>query len=318
MRGMTPADIPAWNRLLAAIERVEQTGEHYNEADLAEEMSVSDIDPDTDMIGLVDGELMIGYFCVYPRPGGEEYHKVSMEGGVHPDWRGQGLGTRLAAAMMQRAADAHAERHPDLPAMYTLSGASGNSEQAELMASVGLEPERWNFGMRAVLDHAPPPPHLPDGYVLKEYDASMSEAMFTAHNAAFMDHPNYTKWSEVMWKERVVESRNFRPEHSFVVIDERSPDQVAAYLQTNEYDAFFEITGRREAYIAKVGTLREHRGRGLASALLLQALRAYQDAGYDEAALDVDSANPTGALGVYERAGFVVENKQTDYALWTG
>ena len=38
----------------------------------------------------------------------------------------------------------------------------------------------------------------------------------------------------------------------------------------------------------------------------------------DEASLDVDSENPTGALGVYQRAGFQVEAKRTDYSLRTG
>ena len=88
-----------------------------------------------------------------------------------------------------------------------------------------------------------------------------------------------------------------------------------AYVQTNEYDAYFTATGRREAYVGKVGTLREYRGRGIASTLLGHCLRAYRDAGYDEASLDVDSENPTGALGVYRRAGFEVETRRTDYAL---
>jgi ribosomal protein S18 acetylase RimI-like enzyme len=88
-----------------------------------------------------------------------------------------------------------------------------------------------------------------------------------------------------------------------------------AYVQTNEYDAYFEATGRREAYVGKVGTRRESRGRGLASILLQHCMKAYQQAGYDEASLDVDSENPTGALGVYKRAGFEVESKQTDYCL---
>ncbi len=118
-----------------------------------------------------------------------------------------------------------------------------------------------------------------------------------------------------MWKQWVTESRSFRPELSFVVVEPAAPERVVAYVQSAEFDAHFEATGRREAYVGKVGTLREFRGRGLAAALLRHALAAYQAAGYDEAALDVDSENPTGALGVYERAGFAVESRWTDYAL---
>jgi mycothiol synthase len=35
---------------------------------------------------------------------------------------------------------------------------------------------------------------------------------------------------------------------------------------------------------------------------------------HDDASLDVDSGNPTGALGIYRRAGFDVESAWTDYA----
>ena len=58
-----------------------------------------------------------------------------------------------------------------------------------------------------------------------------------------------------------------------------------------------------------------HRGKGLATALLGHAMHAYRNAGYDEAALDVDSENPSGALGVYRRAGFAVESRWTNYVL---
>jgi len=49
--------------------------------------------------------------------------------------------------------------------------------------------------------------------------------------------------------------------------------------------------------------------------LLGHSLHAYRDAGYDQAALNVDSENVTGALGIYERAGFQVESRWTNYFL---
>jgi mycothiol synthase len=87
-----------------------------------------------------------------------------------------------------------------------------------------------------------------------------------------------------------------------------------SHVQSNEYDAYFVAAGRREAFVAKVGTRREH-CRGLASLLLRHALVRYRDAGYGEASLDVDSENPTGALGISERAGFEAESRWTNYVL---
>jgi ribosomal protein S18 acetylase RimI-like enzyme len=120
-----------------------------------------------------------------------------------------------------------------------------------------------------------------------------------------------------MWQHFVTEARSFRPDQSFVVSPIGS-DDIVAYLQSAEFDADGAATGRREAYVGKVGTLRGHRGKGLATALLGHALHAYRDAGYDQAGLDVDSENPTGALGVYRRAGFAVEFRWTTYAVTVG
>jgi GNAT superfamily N-acetyltransferase len=48
---------------------------------------------------------------------------------------------------------------------------------------------------------------------------------------------------------------------------------------------------------------------GLASALLGHAIREYTEHGCDESSLDVDTANPTGAFGLYERFGYRVESR---------
>jgi mycothiol synthase len=48
------------------------------------------------------------------------------------------------------------------------------------------------------------------------------------------------------------------------------------------------------------------RRRGLGGLLLATALQSYRTAGYAQSSLTVDTANATGALELYERAGFAV------------
>ena len=317
LRALLPDDIPAHVALLAAAEAVDDTGEHYNEADLVEEYENPDVEIGRDIVGAFDGDDLVGYFSVYPRAADGSHLKAHLEGTVRPDRRGEGIGTELVTAMVARADAIHAERHPDLPAHLAVTGLSSNAAQESLLAGSGLLPHRWNFTMRAFLDRlddtAPPP--LPPGLTLLTYAPDLDAATREAHNEAFLDHPDFTPWTEVMWRQWVSASRNFRPALSVVVVEDAAPERVVAYVVTNEYDAYFEATGQREAYVAKVGTRRGWRGRGVASTLLRESLRRYRAAGLDEASLDVDAENPTGALGVYERAGFEVERRSTNYVL---
>lgn len=56
------------------------------------------------------------------------------------------------------------------------------------------------------------------------------------------------------------------------------------------------------------------RRRGIGGLLLVTALASYRAAGYDRAALTVDTQSPTGALGLYKRAGFVAKDR---WAVWS-
>jgi mycothiol synthase len=316
LRPLRRDDIPDWNRLLAAVEAVDDTGEHTNEADLAEELANPDLQVGRDVVGAYDGAELVGYFLVYARSSAGDFAKIHLQGGVRPDRRGKGIGQLLVERMIARADEAHQELHPRVPAKLMTAGRTDNAAQAELLGRFGLVPERWSFAMRADLATlSGTAPELPEGLLLRQYDNSLSAALFAAHNEAFTDHPNFTPWNQVMWKQWVTDSRNSRLDLTFVAVEATRPDRVVSYVQTAEFDAYFQATGRREAYVAKVGTLRPFRGRGLAGALLRHSLAAYRAAGLDESALDVDSENPTGALGVYERAGFRVERRFADYVL---
>ena len=46
----------------------------------------------------------------------------------------------------------------------------------------------------------------------------------------------------------------------------------------------------------------------------MRVLREAREAGFDTASLGVDSQNPTGALGIYERTGFTVRRTWINYA----
>ena len=62
-------------------------------------------------------------------------------------------------------------------------------------------------------------------------------------------------------------------------------------------------------WLGSVFTRRPWRRRGLASALIGRSLALLQERGMTSAMLSVDVDNPTGALGLYEAAGFRVHDR---------
>jgi ribosomal protein S18 acetylase RimI-like enzyme len=97
---------------------------------------------------------------------------------------------------------------------------------------------------------------------------------------------------------------------SWVVYDGDTP---VAYMQCSKYPHDWEDRGRTEAWIDGIGTIRSHRGRGVASALITMAMRSFRDDALEFAVLGVDSENPTGANRIYERLGFVPEKRMVAF-----
>lgn len=314
IRPVTRADAAAVNELLAAAESVEGTGEHYNLDDVLEDLANPMIDLARDWILVEQDGVVVAHSRLLPRAPADGSVSVALDGTVHPERRRQGIGSRVLPLMVERARNYVRERGADLQAVVTTDAPSENTDVASVLGRSGMLPDRWSFAMRADLTgEGAALPALPSGYTLHTWEEAGHDELREAHNLAFPSHPGFTPWSEEMWHQWVAGSRNHRPARSLVA---RGPEGIiAAYVHIAEYDAVTEATGVREAYVAKLGTLEEHRRRGLAGALLQTALERCREDGFDRAALDVDSANPTGALGVYERVGFRTHQRWTSFRL---
>jgi mycothiol synthase len=311
-RPLTADDVGAWTRLLAAAEEIDRTGEHFGESDLAEELADGNIDLARDTVAAArpDGEFAaVGVVRAQRAP--TERHRVYIEGCVHPAHRGRGLGRRLLGWLETRAAQSHAERHPHLPGEYEVTPYVQVSSQVRLLERAGYRPVRWWYEMERDLSvPPPPPPSPPDGLRLEPFGPDHHDAVRRAHNEAFAGHWGSSERDAREWAQWYTGSHAFRPEISFVMLD---GDEIAGYVLAYHWAADTEATGVKEAWVGQVGTRAAWRGRGVASTLLARALAACTDAGYQRAALSVDSENASGALGLYERLGFVVDARRVSH-----
>jgi mycothiol synthase len=145
---------------------------------------------------------------------------------------------------------------------------------------------------------------------LAPYTAGRDEAVRQADREAFAGHWGATPPDEERWR-RYTGAQTFRPDVSWLVLD---GDEVVAYLLTFFWEADAAATGVREAFVGALGVRPAWRRRSLGALLLATALESYRAAGYERSVLTVDTANATGALRLYERAGYAVKDSSV---IWT-
>ena len=139
---------------------------------------------------------------------------------------------------------------------------------------------------------------LPTGVTLVAWTPEVVPAFFAAYAAAFADRPGFPGWSQEQWVAWTSGDPDFRPNLSWVALADTEP---VGFITCAEDSREPTPVG----FIIQTGTRPDWRGRGLATALVVRALRDCRDAGYSAAMLDVNVNNPT-ARRLYDRLGFRV------------
>jgi mycothiol synthase len=301
IRPYRPSDAVALTDLINTIEVSGGGRAGWTVDDLASHVETLASDVDTDTRLVFSGDRLVGAGLLgAPPPGG---HRVDALGGVEPAHRGRGIGRDLLSWQYQRARDLHDATDPAGTWQVESAALSGDDTARRLLERHGFSVARYFFDM--VADSAAGlEPKLPAGLRSVVPDEGMHRAVYEAHMEAFVDHWGYQRRDYESWIALALGSQTFRPEQSRVALD---GDQVAGYVLG------YTDGDPQRLYIGQVGTRRPWRNRGLAGALLAEVLAASAAAGLPKASLGVDADSPTGAVGVYERAGFAVEHSFVAY-----
>jgi mycothiol synthase len=309
-RPASPDDLDALEALYGAISRADHPNYTQSREEIEDELGHSwvDIEADT-LIALADGAA-VAFGQVTLMPGKETLVRSILFGGVHPEFRGSGIGRQLLAWQEVRALQQLATVDLTLPGWIMIYADDRSERTHRLAASAGFAPARYFTGLSRVLADPIPEVQLPAGIRIEPYRPELSAGTLEAKNAAFRDHWGSQPMNAEQWESMLALSV-FRPDLSFLAL---AGDEVVGFVTSEVNEDDWPGQGYSSAYIPLVGVVRDWRRKGIAPALLARAFAAFRDEGLERAVLDVDSDNPTGALGLYLGLGFVPETRETAFS----
>jgi len=267
-------------------------------------------DPAADVVmAAVDGEP-VGYGWTSWVDTTDGLRDYGTRGHMHPAWRRLGIGTAILRHNEGRLRELAASQPTERPRTFTAFAPERRLGAVALLTGAGYRPVRYFFDMlRPTLDDIAVP-DLPPGLEIRPVAGrEQLRALFDADVEAFADHWGGFDASDASF-ESWLSDPDFDPSLFVVAFD---GDEIAGAVSNTINQHENEQLGRARGLLDSVFTRRAWRGRGLAGALVGRSLVLLRERGMTSAWLGVDADNPTGALGVYERAGFTVDLRSSAY-----
>lgn len=187
----------------------------------------------------------------------------------------------------------------------TVETVAGDELLSALVRRAGFTHESGVLQMSRALGTDFPEPIRPRDVTIRSYrdaDGERIHALLDAAYSAWDEH--YLTSPHEEWLTHMTEHTEFDPAMWFLA--ERDGELVGCALYWREE--------KRRGWLKDIAVAERERGKGIARALLHHGFRAYAERGVERVGLKVDSANPTGALELYERAGFVIERHHETWA----
>ena len=277
-RPLQKTESAALFELIAAQEQHDTGAVEIEEADLLSDWALPGYDLEASSIGVYAGQRLVAY--------AEHLRADRVDAAVHPEHRGRGIGTWLAAWLRTHAA----ARGATVIGMPVPEGSDGD----RLMADLGylVRWTSWILSLPAGTEIEAR--DLPDGCAVGEARTEDYAALHEVLEDAFLEWSERERESFEAFTAMVLQRPGFEPWNARVVTD-RSGAVLAAAI------VFLSESGT--AYISRLGTRKDQRNRGLAQALLVDAFAAGRAHGAEVFELSTDSR--TGALGLYEKVGMV-------------
>ncbi|WP_219212416.1 GNAT family N-acetyltransferase [Variovorax boronicumulans] len=274
--------------------------------------SLLNCDPYTDLIlAEVNGELA-GYARGWWKEevGGTVLH-IQM-GVVGPGWRRRGIGRAMLNWLESRQRIVGRRFPVGTRQLFNVYVTEGEVARAALMDSAGYAVARHLFSMaRRNLDGVPAFT-LPAGLEIRQVTPEHYAHLWAADLEAMREHWGRTEPGEAAYEAWISDKDVFQPRLWSVAWDTTS-HQVVGQVRAFVREAENLQLGRLRGYTEFISVRKPWRRQGVARALIAHSLQLQARAGMRESALEVDSANATGATKIYEACGFEISHRNRVY-----
>ena len=290
-RPLTAEDAPAVFEVMARQQHHDLGRVEIELADIVTDWQRPSFDIGASTLGAVDGVRLVAYAEVGPAGRGDA--------AVDPAYAGRGIGTALAHWMQAQARAAGMS----VVGMPVPQGSQGD----RLLESLGYH-VRWTSWVLHLPDGVEiPARQLPTGYAVRAARAEEYPSVHDLVEDAFLEWSVRDREPFADFEAETVRRPGFEPWNIRVVVDSGGDVVATGLVQLGgDFDP-------PEAFVNRLATRHDERGRGLAQALLVDCFAEARRHGALRSGLSTDSR--TGALSLYEKVGMVVSDVWVNRAI---
>jgi mycothiol synthase len=243
---------------------------------------------------------------------------MRLDGCVHPDHVGRGIGTYLVRQAEVRAMRKAGIGKLKAGVLAEITVAGGDDCAHRLMKKCGYEPVRTYSRMQIEMNAPPPSPDWPSGITVRPFVVGQDEyTMYEMMTDTFADVWGYVTPTFEQWTQGRFEGDEFDPSLWFFAIYPYGTERDGLTDESGEFvGAIMGIPRPDGGWVRGLGVLREYRGKGVGLALLRHVFGEFYRRGLRIVGLGVDAQSLTGAHRLYERAGMQVAERFVMYRKW--
>ncbi len=284
-------DVASYVQLVNEIIDVDGQGKATSVTQMEEQMRRPGYHPGEDLFFAELDGLLVGYANMEREL---EIGRIILDGAVHPEHRGRGVGGRLLEIAIDHSRKLEAK-------VIQIPIAQGMQAGAYCARKKGFRVVRRHWQM-SLTEYRGGVPHIPNGFELRHFAPGDEGSLCALQNLAFAG-----SWG---FRPNTVEEIRYLVNcslcHSEGILLIAEGERLAGYCLTMD-----DASDKGRGFIRMMGVAPSYRGRGLGRALVVAGINYLRRRGMTAIELDVDSGN-TSAKGLYQSVGF----KRTGTTLW--